>query len=366
MRSGLVKWYVAALAAVALIRPAFADDLAFGKKSQPAPVYCPPAPLPAPTTAPTTEPTAPAPAPTAEAPTVDALAFGATGGGETFAAVSSAVGYIDSALPISQIRIRSDAAYNMNRPDRAEFFYAKCGCLAPTDPNAQGPPLPETRINSFQETSAYIEYAPTQRLSGFVEVPFRAINPEVNANAVGLSDINAGAKYAWIYDSCRIVTTQLRVYTPTGNAQNGLGTNHYSIEPSLLFYQRLTSRMNLEGEFRDWIPVGGTDYEGNVLRYGLGLNYLVWGNERFKVYPVGELVGWTVLNGKQSAAPEAATISANGDTIVNAKFGVRTQIGKPVGNGIMSRADVYAGYGRALTGDFWYKDVMRFELRVRY
>ena len=57
---------------------------------------------------------------------------------------------------------------------------------------------------------------------------------------------------------------------------------------------------------------------------------------------------------------------ANGDTIVNAKVGVRTMLGKPVGNGLMNRADVYAGYGRALTGEVWYKDLMRFELRVRY
>lgn len=372
MRSGLVKWYVAAFAAVALLRPAFAEEVAFGKKNScppacpcPAPVATPAAPATEPTPTPTPEPTPPPPV---QEPSVDPLAFGATGGGESFAAVSSAVGYIDPALPISQVRIRSDFAYDSNRPDRAEFFYAKCGCLAGApfnQTNAKGPPLPETAINSYQEVNTYIEYAFAPRVSAFVEVPYRFLNPQVNANTNGLGDMNAGFKYAWIYDRSQILTTQMRVYAPTGRAEAGLGTHHATIEPALLFYQRLTERANLEAEFRDWIPVGGSDFSGNVVRYGVGVNYMVWGSEKVKVFPVAEFVGWTVLSGKEST-PLVPIQSAVGDTIVNAKFGIRTQLGKPVGNGLMSRADVYAGYGRALTGDFWYKDVIRFEMRVRY
>ena len=37
----------------------------------------------------------------------------------------SAVGYIDSAIPQTQIRIRYDSADSSNRPDRADFFYNK-------------------------------------------------------------------------------------------------------------------------------------------------------------------------------------------------------------------------------------------------
>ena len=37
-------------------------------------------------------------------------------------------GYIDSAIPRSNIRLRYDDAYDMNRPDRAEYFYPQCGC----------------------------------------------------------------------------------------------------------------------------------------------------------------------------------------------------------------------------------------------
>src|SRR5207248_6321693 len=41
----------------------------------------------------------------------------------------SSVGYIDSAVPRTQFRLRYDSAYDNNRPDRAAFFYPKCGCF---------------------------------------------------------------------------------------------------------------------------------------------------------------------------------------------------------------------------------------------
>ncbi len=47
------------------------------------------------------------------------------------------VGYVDDALIQSNVRIRFDAATGNTVPDRAEFFYAKCGCyrgLPPTSP----------------------------------------------------------------------------------------------------------------------------------------------------------------------------------------------------------------------------------------
>jgi hypothetical protein len=42
----------------------------------------------------------------------------------------------------------ADAGYNNNRPDRAEFFYGKCGCfrVSGEDPRA-GPPLTETSVD---------------------------------------------------------------------------------------------------------------------------------------------------------------------------------------------------------------------------
>src|SRR5262249_8243076 len=261
-----------------------------------------------------------------------------------------AVGYIDSAIPFTHFRFRYDAAWNNNRPDRAEFFYAKCGCF----PGAPGPRLPERR-GAYQDWSGYLEVAPNNWLSGFIEMYLRDLNPEVNANTVGIGDINTGFKAAFVANKDQYLTFQFRVFIPTGDASHGLGTNHVSLEPALLLYQQLTDRLWLSAEFRDWIPMGGTDFEGNVLRYGVGLSYDVYRAGNLRVAPVGEFVGWTVLGGKEFDALQNRIFDAAGDTIFNLKIGSR----------VWGRAnnDGYVGYGRALTGDVWYKNIFRVEYR---
>ena len=49
----------------------------------------------------------------------------------------SMVGYIEDPVVSSKVRVRFDIGRHSHTPDRAEFFYAKCGCyrdLAHTDP----------------------------------------------------------------------------------------------------------------------------------------------------------------------------------------------------------------------------------------
>jgi hypothetical protein len=281
-------------------------------------------------------------------------------------------GYIDSALIGNLVRFRFDAAYDDNVPDRAEFFYGKCGCfrVLGADPRAPGPPKLEKNVD-YQDLSAYLELAATERLSGFVEIPVRFLNPEVNDNKTGLADLNAGFKLAVLSAEDQVLTFQLRAYAPTGAPHQGLGTGHTSLEPGLLLFQRLTERLVFEGELRDWIPIGGTDFSGNVLRYGVGLSYEALRTDRLRVIPVAEFVGWSVLNGKQLPIPPNTVLTpqgfatqvipaqdASGETIVNAKLGVRVKFG--------DRSDFYAGYGRALTGTVWYKDIVRVEYRLAF
>jgi hypothetical protein len=274
----------------------------------------------------------------------------------------SAVGYIDSAIPTNELRLRFDSAFGSDRPNRAEFIYAK-----PAGLGGPGLPKPETGID-FQDISAYLETLFTQQISGFVEVPVRFLEPEVNDRATGLADMNLGAKMAFLADDDQVASFQLRVYVPTGDAHLGLGNNHVSLEPALLLYERLTDRLALEAEFRDWIPVGGTDFAGSILRYGAGVSYRALDACHWHASPVLELVGWTVLDGKEAVPTSPTTTvveSAGGDTIVNAKMGVRIAFGED-GSGKMPRGDVYVGYGRALTGDVWYRDIIRVEFRLRY
>jgi hypothetical protein len=372
----------AAAALAAAGGPALAQDVigAGGRGpvvACPPPTACPPAATAPSTAAPTAPPTAapveplnttPPPAaaaPAAEpAPSFAGLLAGAGPGSTT--AVSPG-GYIDSALPVNGVRLRGDFAYDNNRPDRASFFYPKCGCFMTRD--AKGPVLPERSVD-YQEVTAQVEAKLAPRFSVFGEVPVRFINPEVNANTSGLGDVNFGFKYAAVLTDTRILTFQLRTITPSGDGVKGLGSENWWVEPGVLWQTQTTDRLVLFGELRDAIPVSRTsDFAGNVLRYGVGAGYALYSGPRARVYSVNELVGWTVLSGKESSpdipTPDT-TQSARGDTIVNLKTGVRIGFGPVTAPGVLGRSDLYVGYGRALTGEVWYKDMFRLEYRIRF
>jgi hypothetical protein len=130
--------------------------------------------------------------------------------GSNFAAVDSA--YIDDARIRNLFRFRADAAYNNPFPDRAEFFYAQCGCFNQIAPGAPGPGVTSAATNvNYQEFWGYIERAFSNRFSVFIDVPFRLVDIDVNfppgaaqiPNSGGLSDIHLGFKYAFIADPNR-------------------------------------------------------------------------------------------------------------------------------------------------------------------
>lgn len=290
-----------------------------------------------------------------------------SGGGIDFVGVSAG-SYIDWAIPVTNFMIRTDAGYNNRVPDRAEFFYPQCGCFGG---GARGPPLPETSVD-YQEVSFYIEKAFSQRFSMFAELPVRFLNPEVNDNTAGMSDMNAGFKFALLADPCcgRYLTVQLRAYAPTGDGDRGLGNDHFTLEPSLLFWRRMGDTA-IFGEFRDWIPIGGSrdrggvpgEYAGNILRYGVGASRLVYEDCRFSVAPTAEVVGWTVLGGKKFDLADPNERSADRDSIVNLKFGVR--VGMFGGSALGANSNVLGiSYGKSITGDAWYEHILRVEYRT--
>jgi len=286
------------------------------------------------------------------APEASLAGLGSSRAGGSAAVAGGA--YLDNALPITQFRLRFDAAYGDNRPDRGEFFYAKCGCFGG---NAPGPPLPEKSVD-YQDISTYFELAINNRFSGFVELPVRFINPEVNENASGIGDMFAGFKWALVACPDRYVTFQFTTTIPTGNPRLGLGTDHVSLEPGLLFWQRITERFLVQAELKDWIPIGGTDFAANIVTYGVAASYDIYNNGRFWIEPVVELVGWTLLSGQELNPDSGMAQDATGETIVNGKFGLRLGFG--------NNMSIYAGYGRALTGDVWYKDIFRLEYRLAF
>jgi Putative MetA-pathway of phenol degradation len=300
----------------------------------------------------------------------------------------SMIGYIENAIVGSQIRIRSDAGFGAQFPDRAEFFYAKCGCyqsnlagsgLPAYDPNAPGPgPGVVTKLN-FQQLYMQAEYAPHRRFSMFVEVPVRWIQPTAFVsgfgsfnNHAGLADVTAGFKAALLASRRHYLTVQLKAYFPSGDASQGLGTNHYSVEPSLLYYQALSDRLAVESEFGIWHPIGGSagvvsastsapsSFAGNVIFYGVGPSYQLVRKERVRLAPVVEMVGWSVLGGYQTVwvSPTRIGDPASGTNILNIKIGARISLSH--GNSF------YIGYGRGLTDAVWYSDLVRVEYRLSF
>jgi hypothetical protein len=318
-------------------------------------------------------------------------------------------GYIDNAIPRNRLRLRYDAGYGDNEPDRAEYFYPQCGCfllsalpslpstipgktlgnvgLTPTVLSAVahgfGPPKPEKNVD-FQELSTYLEFAPLVNFSAFIDQPVRWINPQVNRNAYGFGDMRLGFKYAFLFDPNYFYTFQFKVYVPTGSTDLGLGTGHASLEPGLLVFHRLTDRLYFIGEFVDWIPIEGTkfvgsavnglgrgrSFAGNILNYGAGLFYNAVLTDNFRIAPTVEFVGWTVLGGLEATNTQVGFRSAAGDTIVNGKFGVRLALGNYQraggGSALNDRFDWFIGYARALTDDVWYRNMFRTEVTWFY
>jgi hypothetical protein len=306
-------------------------------------------------------------------------------GGASVSGLTAA--YIDDARVWNIVRFRFDAGFDNEFPDRAEFFYPQCGCFGGNAPGPGSPP-PDLRSASsvdFQEYQLYVEYALHDRFSLFVDVPFRSVQGDLSQTAInngfglqedasGLSDIQAGFKLALVACPWQYDTIQLRVYTPTGEGDRGLGTEHVSIEPAYLAYRQWSDRLRFNGEFRVWVPLSDTRLDdpnspfdgelwaGTVLRYGIGVAYDLHQtydcccNVTNRCSAVFEAVGWSVLDGLKSS-PEAGTLDASGDTIINLKLG---------GRWTCCYTSLYVGYGHAVTDQAWYRDVIRAELAYLY
>lgn len=289
----------------------------------------------------------------------------------------SMVGYVNDSDIRSRIRLRYDSAWEVQAPDRAEFFYAKCGCyrFLPAshpafDPNAAGPGPGVVTDLKFQQLHVLGEYAVSDRVSVFATFPFRFLKPEAFApgtgsfgDSSGFSDLQFGAKAGIVSTDRRQLTVSLQVTTPTGDAAKGLGTDHASYEPALLYHERASDRVSIEAQFGEVFPHGGdagvpvsasNGFAGKVLYYGIGPSVEVYRSGQTAFAPVVELVGWHVLNGYQTLDQ----VTAKGTNIVNLKIGGRILM--------PNESSIYVGWGKALTDDEWYDHIIRFEYRVGF
>jgi hypothetical protein len=179
----------------------------------------------------------------------------------------------------------------------------------------------------------------------------------------GLSDIRFGVKAGALATPEQAVTLLLQLNAPTGDSLQGLGTDHWSVEPALLYYTALSDRAAFESQFGAVLPTSGAAglptaagerFAGNVLYYGAGVSYHVYDQGGVAIAPVVELVGWRLLSGFQTM--DFAEVE--GMNIVNIKLGARVTL--------RGASSIYAGYGRALTDATWYDNIVRAEYRLAF
>lgn len=302
-------------------------------------------------------------------------------GSDTMTINDAPGGYIDNPIVGTWFRLRYDDANTITNPDRAEFIYASYGGPSSSPPIGPGPQSPTGTTPSkvdMQAITIYGEYQVAPRWSIFTELqqvfndidfPAGIDGPAQTVSFSGFGDMNAGFKYAIYTDPCRYLTFQTKIYIPTGTARLGLGTNHVSYEPGLLYLRRISDRSYFQGELRYWIPDGGVQgFQGSVFRWGAGVGYDLFNtglasDELNPYYSSGrrltavvEFVGWDVVNGLMTPANDpfiGTPISARAD-IVNLKLGLRATAGP---------RSIYAGWGHAITSESWYEDLFRLEYR---
>lgn len=290
------------------------------------------------------------------------------------------MGFIDDARVDSKVRVRVDSAFRVTAPDRAEYFYAKCGCYAllstfsPNyDPDAPGPRPGAVNDLDFNQIDIFGEWA-FGLFSAFGQLPLRWIQPRSFIpgsggsfpNQSGVGDLRVGVKIVAIETGEQSLTAQVQLYTPTGDAASGLGTNHASVEPMLLYFRRLSDDFTLETQFGTLFPFDGSagvptsveeNFPGQVLNYGAGVSFDAYEEGRILFAPIVELVGWRVFSGFQTS-PTVGANPANDTDILNFTVGARVTV-----DGTHS---VYGGFGHALTGETWYDDIVRIEYRFSF
>src|SRR5262249_32365319 len=145
--------------------------------------------------------------------------------------------------------------------------------------------------------------------SFFVEIPYRQVNQSWAPSQSGFGDINFGVK-SLLFD-CEMlqVSFQLRTYMPSGNFVNNLGNGQFALDPSILTSLKLTPTTYFQGQFGNWIPLGGpssvnlTNAGGNKMAGGIfywfmSLNQVLWyATPDSPLIATLEMDGWSFENG---------------------------------------------------------------------
>jgi hypothetical protein len=303
--------------------------------------------------------------------------------------LADAAFFVDGVRPVTQLRFRYDGQFDVQRPDRAEYFFARENTKPKQlEPNGtcfrhgtgKGPTC-IARTADFEDFSVYAEGA-ISRFSIFVETPYREVGPETAAisytldpvnggccNRSGFADMNVGTKSLLLDCELLQIAFQFKVYIPTGNFLQGLGTAHTSLEPSLIFGLNLSPDSYFQAQLAYWFPIGGDDlYQGNVFHAHTSYNHVLC-----RILPDVVLVGtaecnyWGVIGGNYTET-DYLGVGADGKL---APFAVSAtacmfSAGPGVRLFICDKIDFGVGSAFSFTGDRFAREQVRAEFRWRF
>lgn len=273
---------------------------------------------------------------------------------------------IDSARPSNRFELRMDIADDFERPDRSEYFWAKIGGKGPTTEVSPG----VDPAADFQELLFLMEKA-TGFASALVEIPIRILDPALSTdplvldNTAGLGDIRIGVKTRLFEVEKSEISMIFRTYIPSGLARRGLGVGHVSLEPGVLANYMVSNETFLHGEVKFWFPIAGdADYQGRVLRYGVGISHVLYSKSMvdtcpgyFSIIPTLEIVGWSALDGMETGIGGFAQ-NVDGIGVINLQPGVRFVL--------TERIEFGYSMAVAVSDHHWYRNLHRFSLRWYY
>lgn len=290
---------------------------------------------------------------------------------------ANAAMFVEHAQPRSQTRFRWDAGQGMKLPDRNEYFFAQANGtgLGPNPIAAQAQrtaeiqqtdpgyvPPPPTGINwvNYDDLSMYVETATKGgKFSMFVTSLYRSVDPDVVDRHAFFGDMDVGTK-SLVFDRELIqISFQFRTYMPTGVSINGTGTGHFTIEPSILYNLKLFEDCYLEGQVTEWIPLGGSLYDGGIFITHHSINKVIMKiNPDVSVIATGELNSWWFQAGMFTDPATLLPKSSSGGRYYSLGPGIRINF--------RNIFDVGAGCAFAVSNNHWAEQLYRLEARLMY
>jgi hypothetical protein len=288
--------------------------------------------------------------------------------------------FVDSARPVTQMKLRWDSGFDLKDPDRAEFYWAREGVNQQAIPVCgntggfgKGPKCIPSTID--YESLTLVMEAAAGPAGIVIETPYEHYDPNIGAaNALvsgsnccpvsGFEDIKIATKAMLLDCELMQLTFQFKTYIPSGSFGKGLGTGHVSLEPSLLYTVRVSPETYVQGQLSYWIPLGGDSvYESDIFHCHMSLNHVLWCPcPGVKVVGTAEINEWSVCYGEYTI-PD---FGLNGKPVAGSAEATMVSAGPGIRAFFCDKIDLGVGTAFALTGNHWEEELIRAEFRWRF